>query len=49
MNKEEISKLQERYKLTEEEYKDYCKKVILFFTTGKKSVENPIYSFIIEV
>ena len=46
MNKEEISKLQERYKLTEEEYKDYCKKVILFFTTGKKSVENPRLSFV---
>ena len=46
MNKEEIRQLQEKYKLTEEEYQEYCKKVILFFTTGKKPERNPRLAFV---
>ena len=37
MNKEEIAKMQEKYKLTEEEYEEYYKTVNGFFTTGKKT------------
>ena len=41
MNKEEILLLQEKYKLTEEEYQEYFKAVNLLFTTGKKATEKP--------
>lgn len=46
MNKEAISILQERYKLTEEEYQDYYKSVNMFFTTGKKKEEHPKLIFV---
>ena len=46
MNKEEIAKLQERYKLTEEEYKEYYKTVNAFFTAGKKKEEKPKLVFV---
>lgn len=46
MNKEEISILQEKYKLTEEEYKEYYKAVNLFFSTGKKKAEKPKLVFV---
>ena len=36
LNKEEIKLLQEKYKLTEEEYQEYYQKVNFVFTTGKK-------------
>lgn len=41
MNKEAISILQERYRLTEKEYAQYYKTVNMFFTTGKKVSERP--------
>jgi len=40
LNKEGISILQSKYKLTEEEYKEYYKNVNLFFTFGKKKEDN---------
>lgn len=46
MNKEAIKILQEKYKLTKEEYEEYYKAVNLFFTTGKKPVENPKLVFV---
>lgn len=46
MNKEEINQLQEKYKLTEEEYEKYYKSVNLFFTTGKMPVEKPKLVFV---
>lgn len=41
MNKEELIQLQQKYKLTEEEYQNYYKAVNLFFTTGKTIEKNP--------
>ena len=46
MNKEEILLLQEKYKLTEEEYQEYFKAVNLLFTTGKKATEKPKLVFV---
>lgn len=46
MNKEAISILQDRYRLTEEEYKEYYKTVNMFFTTGKKKAERPKLMFV---
>lgn len=46
MEKEELAKLQEKYKLTEEEYKEYYKKVNNFFTIGKKKDEKPKLVFV---
>ena len=46
MNKEAIKILQEKYKLTKEEYEEYYKAVNLFFTTCKKPVENPKLVFV---
>ena len=46
MDKELIKHLQARYKLTPEEYEEYFKSVNLYFTTGKKSVENPKLIFV---
>lgn len=46
MNKEEIQELQKRYKLTEEEYQEYYKKVNVVFTTGKKREEHPKLVFV---
>lgn len=46
MNKEEIAKMQEKYKLTEEEYEEYYKTVNGFFTTGKKKEDKPKLVFV---
>lgn len=46
MNKEAISILQDRYKLTELEYEKYYKTVNMFFTTGKRRVERPKLVFV---
>ncbi|MCI8587200.1 MAG: hypothetical protein HFJ49_01145 [Clostridia bacterium] len=46
MNKEAISILQDRYRLTEEEYSEYYKTVNMFFTTGKKREDRPKLIFV---
>lgn len=46
MNKEGLEVLQSRYRLTEEEYKEYYQTVNLYFTTGKKKVEDPKLIFV---
>ena len=46
MKKEAISILQDRYRLTEEEYSEYYKTVNMFFTTGKKREDRPKLIFV---
>ena len=46
MDQREIEELQAKYKLTEEEYKQYYHAINLFFTTGKKPEENPKLVFV---
>lgn len=46
MDKEAISILQDKYRLTEKEYEDYYRSVNMFFTTGKKKVEKPKLIFV---
>lgn len=46
MNKGAISMLQEKYRLTEQEYEKYYKTVNMFFTTGKRKVETPKLIFV---
>lgn len=46
LDKEELEKLQAKYKLTEKEYEAYFNAVNLSFTTGKKSVDTPKLVFV---
>lgn len=46
LDKEELEKLQAKYRLTPEEYKEYFNAVNLSFTTGKKSTSNPKLVFV---
>lgn len=46
MNQKELLELQSKYKLTEEEYKQYLHAVNLFFTTGNQPEEKPKLVFV---
>ena len=46
MDQKELIELQAKYKLTEEEYKQYYHAVNMFFTAGKQSEEKPKLVFV---